>query len=241
MQLIYKEPFGSFLFLKHLNLSNSQCKFVNLNMHQVSPMSKALIIVHGLYMSPLVMKVIERRFHRLGYITYNFGYPSRRYSEKTLQRLHTLCESINEDEIYFLGHSMGGIVINHYLSQFNAPEKFCKIVTLGTPYNGSRIVKYFAGTTYGELLFGHERTKEVLVSGVSQITPLPIGVIIGTKNIGVGIAFGINDGDGTVALDEATLPWATDHFYLPLSHTALIYSKRAVILADNFFRKSRFI
>ncbi len=203
-------------------------------------MSQAVVIVHGLFMSPLVMTVLEKRLQRLGYITYNFGYPSRHYSHKTLERLHRLCCSIEEDEIYFLGHSLGGIVINHYISEYQAPAKCKRIVTLGTPYKGSRIAEYFSHTAYGNVLFGHERTKQVLIYGITKKTQLPVGVIIGTKNIGVGFAFGIEQGDGTVSLDEASLSSATDQYYLPLSHTALIYSKRAVHLTDQFFSTGHF-
>lgn len=203
-------------------------------------MSQAVVIVHGLFMSPLAMKVLEKRLQDLGYETYNFGYPSRQYTHRTLERLHALCCSIKADEIYFLGHSMGGIVINHYLSEYTAPEQCRKVVTLGTPYNGSRIAKYFSHSAYGNLLFGHDQTEQALISGITGATQLPTGIIIGTKNIGVGFAFGIEQGDGTVSLEEASHPLATDQYYLPVSHTALIYSKRAARLADHFFKHGRF-
>lgn len=203
-------------------------------------MSKAIIIVHGLFMSPMAMRVIELRFRQLGYDTYNFGYPSRHYSHKTLDRLHALCSSLNHDSIYFLGHSLGGIVINHYLSKYQTPKTCKGVVTLGTPYHGSAIAEYFTNTPYGELLFGYSDTSRVLITGVSESVKIPIGVIIGTKNFGFGFAFGLEKGDGTVGIEEAKFDGATDQVFLPLSHTALVYSKRAVSLAHRFFTTNSF-
>ncbi|MHA2936940.1 esterase/lipase family protein [Vibrio sp. RC27] len=203
-------------------------------------MSKAIIIVHGLFMSPTAMRVIELRFRKLGYDTYNFGYSSRHYSHKVLDRLHALCCSLKHDNVYFLGHSLGGIVINQYLGEYQAPANCKSVVTLGTPYHGSKIAQYFSTTPYRDFLFGHDKTSQVLSNGVSEFTRLPIGVIIGTKNIGVGLAFGIERGDGTVDIKEATFDGATDQVLISLTHTALIYSKQSVKLAHSFFMSNKF-
>lgn len=204
-------------------------------------MQKAVVIVHGLYMSPVVMKLIERRFRALGYKTYNFGYRTRQYSKLTLKRLHSFCSKITEDHVLFLGHSLGGLVICDYFLQYKPQFKSTKIVTLGTPFHGSQIVHTLANTHLAKWLFGRKNTQKILHDGLTcDLKELPVGVITGTLNVGVGLFFGIENGDGTVSHTEAYLPWATAQTTIHTNHTGLLYSHHAVRLADKFFTHNHF-
>ena len=80
-------------------------------------MSKSLILVHGLFMKPLVMKFLEWHFKKLGYTTYQFAHPSREFSETTLHSLTALIDSMTTDECYMVGHSMGGLIAKQVLQE----------------------------------------------------------------------------------------------------------------------------
>ncbi|RQW64567.1 alpha/beta hydrolase [Vibrio viridaestus] len=204
-------------------------------------MTKAVVIVHGLYMNAFTMKWVEKYFIEKGYRTYVFEYTTRQYSDLTLFKLDQLCSEIKENEILFLGHSMGGLVIHQYLSRYKLRADIIKVITLGTPYNGSTVAQHLSDKEYSDWLFGKgSTTKEILTQGIHQQLPFPTGSIIGTSNIGIGYFFGIEDGDGTVAIRDAHTRWATDEAYVNTNHMGLLYSKKAVELADSFFTNNHF-
>ena len=69
---------------------------------------------------------------------------------------------------------------------------------------------------------------------------IPLLSIAGTKAIGVGNALHIfaadEPNDGTVAVSETELPQAAAFYRLPTSHSALQFDRKAVALADCWFR-----
>lgn len=76
--------------------------------------------------------------------------------------------SANHLKVDLVGHSMGGLLITEYLSQFGVRSKVGKVVTIGTPYTGSveAIVKIATGMS---LLAGaepRERERET-----ARVTP----------------------------------------------------------------------
>lgn len=146
-------------------------------------MAKAVVIVHGLYMNAFSMKWLEKHFRQLGYNTYNFSYVTRQYSSLTLNKLHQLCTNVKEDELFFLGHSMGGLVIHQYLSTYPMQALTLKVVTLGTPYNGSVLANHLHEKHLSAWLFGQSSTKNILLKGVPDKLTFPTGSIIGTKNL----------------------------------------------------------
>ncbi len=203
-------------------------------------MAKAVVIVHGLYMNAFMMKWLEKHFRLLGYNTYNFNYVTRQYSPLTLNKLHQFCSQIKEDELLFLGHSMGGLVIHQYLSAYPVQASTLKVVTLGTPYNGSVLAQHLNEKNLSSWLFGKESTKKVLLEGVPDNLLFPTGSIIGTKNFGIGRLFGITEGDGTVSYQDVHANWVTDEAIINTNHFGLLYSKKAVELADSFFTDNHF-
>lgn len=204
-------------------------------------MKRAVFLVHGLYMTPLVMALMERRLQRLGYTTFNFGYRTRHVSGLTLKKMSEAVNSMDAQDITLVGHSMGGLLIHYLVARYRFPHKRLRIVTLGTPYNGSTIVKQLAKTPLSTPLFGHESTQSLLARGLREVSKrVPVGVVIGTNNLGVGKVFGIDEGDGTVATQEAELDWATDEIYFNVTHAGLLYSKRVISSIDRFIQRDHF-
>ncbi|MCE0495647.1 PGAP1-like alpha/beta domain-containing protein [Vibrio salinus] len=204
-------------------------------------MKKTVIIVHGLYMNALMMKWLENRLRRMGYNTRNFNYTTRNYSPLTLHKLHQFRKDIKDEELLFLGHSMGGLVIHQYLTYYNITNKEIKIVTLGTPFNGSTLARLMSDKMYSSWLFGKESTEDILTSGIIRRSNINTGCIIGTRNYGLGRIFNkLQDGDGTVTYKDAHANWATDETFVRSSHMGLLMSPKVIKLTDRFFKFSHF-
>ncbi len=69
-----------------------------------------------------------------------------------------------------------------------------------------------------------------------------LGVIAGTRRVGLGQVFTTLDGDndGTVAVSETRLQGATDFTTLPVGHMGLLMSARVARETCRFIKEGRF-
>lgn len=193
---------------------------------------KTVILLHGLHMHSFhfyFMKKELRKDKNLNVI--NFGYPSTFYNESILEKLNRLVEKIpRENEIVFVGHSMGGLVSRLYLSKFK-PQRKIKLITLGTPHNGS-----VAASNIDKTCFRFFLGKSVKAGLVDPIpawdNSYPLISIAGVANKGVLKLFAPKikeDSDGTVFVYETIVPNATEHVILDkMHHFQFVFDKRAV-------------
>jgi hypothetical protein len=70
-----------------------------------------------------------------------------------------------------------------------------------------------------------------------------VGVIAGTKSIGLGKLFASFDGenDGTVAVAETQLAGIKDHICLPISHSGLVVSRDVITQTATFLERGEFL
>ena len=114
------------------------------------------------------------------------------------------------------------------------------LVGLGSPLAGSSAAR---GLARHHLGFWLGRSGTLLRSGLHLLPEgREVGVIAGSKPVGLGRYFGDFDGlnDGTVAVWETRLPGLADHRVLPDSHTGLLLDPRVGDLAAGFLRDGRF-
>jgi pimeloyl-ACP methyl ester carboxylesterase len=96
---------------------------------------RAVIVLHGLGGSRMIMKSLERYLREKGKLqVFSVGYPSTQGSvgehAKSLARLIDGLEGI--DEIDFVAHSLGNIIIRHYLQDVKVREKNDKLHLAGS-------------------------------------------------------------------------------------------------------------
>ncbi len=150
---------------------------------------------------------------------------------------HTEPGAIN----HFVGHSLGGLLIR-LCYEINPAAFTGKIVTLGTPHNGSLVAKRVAEDLHRAILGG--AYKKALDGELPDWRgDIPLGSIAGTKCIGVGMAMDDlpKPNDGTVSVAETQLPKQSDHCQISVSHTALIYSAQAVSQVVQFLQSGHFL
>lgn len=205
---------------------------------------KAVIIVHGLFMNQLVMKFLENKLTVFGYKVYNYSYNTTKFSNQTIEDFKNFVFNINEEECYFVGHSMGGLVSKIMIQIYyeKLMYKFSKIslITLGTPHQSSYLAKLISKTNLKNLLGSAGNaglTKKIADWNLDNIS---LGCIVGNIPIGL-LAVNEKKSDGIVFVEEGIDKNATDFIEMPVCHTSMIYSKEVVKQIDYFINNQKFL
>ena len=206
-------------------------------------MSKeTVVLVHGLWVNGMEMWLLRRRLQAGGYRTRRFSYPSLMNSPfENAMDLNAFAESLDQACIHFVGHSLGGIVIRHLFYHF-PQQRPGRVVTLGTPHNGSSAAAGLLRLLPGRLLLG----KSIQHGLLGPLPPWPgsheLGSIAGVTRLGLGLLVpGIEQpSDGTVAVAETRLAGMTDNIEIPASHSSMLFSREACRQTTYFLQTGRF-
>lgn len=206
---------------------------------------KAIILLHGLFMNRLIMNKLGKFLSEMGYKVYHFEYQSLTYQKDiVLPALNKLVSSIPESELYFIGHSMGGLVARLYLSEYKIQKEDCALITIATPHKGSHLAKYLSGTKLKPIL-GSAGAVGIIAEIEPWSRPVELGCIAGSTDFGFNSFFerfhskqGVSD--GTVFLEEAILDSATASVVLPYSHTGIILMQETAEQCDYFIKNRKF-
>ena len=189
--------------------------------------------------------ILRRRIERLlGMRTHAFHYRSVSGSMSDVaRRLAEFARGLRGENVHFIGHSLGGLVIYRALEQC-ADLPPGRVVFLGTPAVASRAA---VGVTqrlhWAPKVLGRCVTEELLTERSRRWQlPRQLGIIAGTRPMGLGQFFARLDGDndGTISVNEARLPGATDFITQPVSHSGLVLSARVARQTCAFLREGRF-
>jgi len=203
---------------------------------------ESVILVHGLWVNGLEMRLLRQRLDSKGYQVHQFSYPTLVNSPfENAMDLNKFASTIPADMLHFVGHSLGGIVIRHLFFHFPG-QRPGRVVTMGTPHNGSAAAAVLSRTMPGRLLLG----KSIQHGLVGPLPPWPgsheLGSIAGITRLGLGLLIpGLpQPGDGTVAVAETRLDGMTDHIEVPASHSSMLLSKRVFKQTCHFLLTGRF-
>lgn len=200
-----------------------------------------MVFVHGLLMTGVDMTLLRHRVARGGFAVKQFSYASiRRAVEHNAACLQKYLNRIDAGVVHLVGHSLGGLVIRQLFHDYPA-QRPGRVVTFGTPHQGSRVARVLSRWFAARLLMG--RSLGILLG---DAPPWPadreLGVIAGTRGIGVGwLVPGLAEpNDGTVAVVETRLAQMTDYIEVPVSHTALLFSRETARQVCAFLSSGRF-
>lgn len=106
---------------------------------------KNVIFIHGLTSHGIYMEPCVRQFNTLGWRSYLFNYNSYRGIREAANSLYTMLREIDrlgdgvisKHRITLICHSMGGLVARAFCYFPGASDFLLKVVTLGTPHNGT--------------------------------------------------------------------------------------------------------
>ena len=206
-------------------------------------MTQHIILLHGLWMRGFALGLLHRRLMEEGFRVHRFDYMSVAATQQhILARLRAGMADCAPETVHLVGHSLGGLLaLRACLEPGELPPG--RVVCLGSPLKGSAAARAFAGWGRGgEVLLGHNRN--LLEQGLEAWDgPRQVGMIAGRIPIGLGAMLGdiAGEHDGTVAVEETSLPGLADHCVVETSHTGLLFSAEVARLVTRFLREGRFL
>ena len=204
---------------------------------RLGPMSgRAVVLLHGLIRSHASMAAMAGYLREKGHYTvFNVEYPSTQLSiEEHAKNLAALLESLDGiEEINFVCHSLGNIVVRRYLYGHLDPKtgkptdtRIRRMVMIGPPNHGSNMADKLSGNQLFRLsgTAGQELGAGWKVLSQKLVTPpLEFAIIAGGKGDDKGYnPFLRGDDDGTVRVESARLAGASDFTIVPLLHSFLM-------------------
>jgi hypothetical protein len=233
---------------------------------KLPPMSgKAVVVLHGLIRSRASMDSLCRYLHEKGgYTIFNVEYPSTQADIAEHARcLRKILENLTGiEEINFIGHSMGNIVIRHCLGDFarqdpmkqppneaaadrRALRHFHRFVMLAPPNQGAELAVTFADNVLFKSFAGdagQQLGRDWPELEKRLATPdFEFGIIAGGKANGKGYNPLLpGDNDGTITVASTRLPGARDSVVVPVLHSFIMDNAKAKELTLRFLQTGRF-
>lgn len=215
---------------------------------------KAVLVLHGLGDSRLTMSRLAKYLQEQGgYTVFNVSYPSTRGTIADYARsLDNILKNLNGiEEVNFVAHSLGNIVIRRYLgdcaTSAGSPgpdPRIKRFVMLGPPNHGSIAANAFADNPLFTAVLGQpgqELGREWAWLEGSLATPsCEFGIIAG----GLENSQGFNpllpgDDDGIVTVESTCLDGSADFVVVPVLHAWLMNDSRVQRYTLNFLKTGR--
>ena len=194
-------------------------------------------------MNGMDMSLLSYRLKQCGFKPVQFSYPTVRYSlkdnAKKLQRfVQQLEKNTHVDTVHFVAHSMGGLLLRQFFQDY--PDQYSgRVVTLGTPHQGSQVARRMGCNPFGKLLLGESYSNGLCGDVPSWNAQRDMAVFAGKKSIGIGrlILSLPRPNDGTVAVAETYLDNAKLHRVFPTTHMGLLVSSEVAQAVCGFLRE----
>lgn len=219
-----------------------------------SLVAECVVLLHGLGRLSNSMSELETKLAPAGYSVANIKYPSRSHPIDVLAvdaigRGLTQCRSEGkgdiEDEIHFITHSLGGILLRYYLSQ-NTIAELGRVVMLGPPNQGSEIVDGllplpgfgFIGGPAGVALGTGEGS---IIDSLGPVE-FDLGIIAGSTNINpLEFLFIAGPSDSIVSIESTKVRGMNAHMILPVTHTFMMRNNEVIEQAIHYLKTGSFI
>ncbi len=201
-----------------------------------------IVLVHGLFMSGVVMVRLKQFFKHQDYPAEIFSYHTLTQStEQSAERLADYIEKI-DGLVILVCHSLGGLLAQKAIAMLTDITQVKKVVTLGTPWQGASVVTFVQQYRL-DVLMGKSLATLLPKHNEWQWPTIPLGSIAGHSSMGARLLFarGKNiPSDGTVTIEETKIKGMTDHTILPVSHTGLIFSDECAKKILQFIKANTF-
>ena len=138
-----------------------------------------VLLVHGIIHNHSAFRQLEKKFFHLGW--HNIFTMNYRTATGSIHRMagdlskvvDDILQKTNATQIDIVAHSLGGLVARKFMSVGEGRGKIRKLITLGTPHQGtckSKVLRWVPGSSLGEDLNHQSYFIRNLIS-----TPLPKG------------------------------------------------------------------
>lgn len=234
-------------------LSGSACGWKKLTPTAISQRpnngNNYIVLLHGLWNSSERMEKFESYFDEKGYQVLNIDYPSTKYPIGVLDAkfLKPAIESIQakkDQKIHFITHSLGGLVLRHYLTH-NVLPQIGQVVMMSPPNHGSQIADLLLKGSIAQKLAGPAAMELRTVNNdfFKKLGPINynLGIIAGNKSYSSNTDRhlpGVDD--GMVTISSMKLKGMKDFVILNEHHRGLTRNQKAMEQSEHFLRTGRF-
>jgi hypothetical protein len=185
-----------------------------------------LLLVHGLWRTPLSFLMLVRQLREWGHTTELFGYaaiaqPYHLIAARLAERLNRLA---NKGTYAVIGHSLGGILLRSALVQAAGPAP-TRLIMLGTPNRPPRLARRLGSYWMYRRLMGEcgANLASSIFYAELPVPTVPYTIIAGTAGPrGRWSPFGEEANDGIVAVSETSIQDEDPVLALPVTHTFMM-------------------
>lgn len=236
-------------YLLILSLCFIQLPIAKVHESPVARTGDCVILLHGLARTSASMWWLKRQLKQHNYTVVNAGYYSMangisESANKVIPQAVAQCQKQKANEIHFVTHSMGGILVRSYL-QTHQINRLKTIVMLAPPNNGSEIVdRLLQSSAYEKLAF--QSFKQLSArpdSYVNSLQPIEaeIGVIAGVDSYNPRFSKWLpGDDDGKVSVKSACLPEMKAMLVISANHTSMTFSQDVRNQVVHFLEQGAF-
>ena len=208
-----------------------------------------VVLLHGLARTARSMAPLAEAFAARGYKVANIDYPSRDavvevLAARAVNAGLAQCRAHRASRVHVVTHSMGGILLRHYLDRHTITE-LGQVVMLAPPNHGSEIVDRLGSVPGFDLLLGPAGGQ--LGTGVEDLPAqlgaptYPVGIIAGTDTINPLLSRYLPDpDDGTVSLASTRLEGMVDFLAVPVSHPFIMRDEDVIRATVEFVETGAF-
>jgi hypothetical protein len=193
------------------------------------------------------MATLEKMLEKEGYKTVNKSYPSRqstinKLSSDSIPQALEQCEE--SEKVNFVTHSMGGILVRHYLSEHNI-NNLNHVVMLGPPNKGSEVVDKLRDVPGFKAINGPAGlqlgTGEMSIPNKLGEADFSLGIIAGTKTINFILSTMLpKPNDGKVSVESTKLEGMADHITMPVTHPFMMKDSKVIQQVLYFLKHGQF-
>ncbi len=209
-----------------------------------------VVMMHGLSRTRCIFNKMAKELQADGFDTYLANYPSMRADiDHHVEQFKVLMlSSFVGKKLYFVTHSLGGIILRKLLNDpeiINAKFDIKRIVQIAPPNQGSQLSIMIGKVGLLRKIMGPslaDLNPENMIDFPKFPEEIEFGIISGYKDDdGVGYNRKLSgDNDGVVTVDETMLDGAKATYKIRTIHTFICANKSVIAAVKRFFTKGSF-